>query len=549
MFVAFKCWPFVAAVSLSGCATVNEVNQKIDLDAIETAAFASPRALLEARMGRISVLSTAQCFTCGDSHYLSDAATVKSRVFKDYPAELQRQMAASGLLDPGHPSPLDVQLTLKHVSHDHTKGAEEQERNPMTNGGELVTSLEIEYRVLRDGQEIFSVPVRSQGATNAVGILAPPEALNIALNKNLRLFMVALRAGLDADYAATRAPALVKGIVDEKKVSRGVMGDLFVGLAHVGTGAVELLSDTVDVLGSDAFAKGVASAGREVRRTNTEMNRRQSEMQYKLAGSPTTVRKGASSGSESPRSGSGSGSSGGSSSGSASGGAGASRTAVLVLPGAVAVQPVRQPRQLNREPHTRLQSRPFMEVRSNEGVVEETADFTAYRVVVDLWPKRGRPVRVPLTYAVRNCMGEVTLDVSVHASEAQWLDYYVRDDEVLSIGTDRLPSDARGLGQVPPSSWSTLDLKATLWHVDFGDLQADARNIIEWDSMGKGLVGCVASQTYRLGNLKLNRGDWAKLKGSKVGFSLDKFEPRDARIESVLARLERGDPVPATWND
>ncbi len=547
MFLAFKTWPLVVAIALGGCATLNEVNQKIDLDPIETAAFASSRALLEARMGRISVLSVAKCFTCGDSVYLSDIATVQRRVFQDYPAELQRQLVASGMLDPGHLSPLDVQLTLKHISHDHTKGAEEQERNPMTNGGELVSSLEIEYRVLRDGQEIFSVPVRSQGATNAVGVLAPPEALNIALNKNLRLFMVALRAGLDADYASTRAPALVKEIVEEKKVSRGVIGDIFVGLAHVGTGAVELLGDTVDVLGSDAFANGVASAGREVRRSSTEMNRRQSEMQYKLAGSPTTVRKGASSGSDSPRSGSGSGSSGGSS--SARSGAGASKTAVLELPGAVAVQPVRKPRQLNRKLYTRLDSRPFMEVHSNEGVVEQTADFTAYRVVVDLWPKRGRPVRVPLTYAVRNCMGEVTLDVSVHASEAQWMDYYVRDDEVLSIGTDRLPSDARGLGQVPPSSWPTLDLKATLWQVGFGELQADARNIIEWHSMGKGLVGCVASQTYRLGNLKLKRGDWAKLKGSKVGFSLDKFEPRDARIESVLARLERGDPVPATWND
>lgn len=543
--IPFKTWPLVAALALGGCATM-EPNQKIELDATETAAFASGKPLLEARMGRVSVLSVAQCFTCGDSVYLGDAATVQGQVFKHYPVEVQRQLAASGWLDPQHSTPLDVQLTLKRVSHDHTKGAAEQERNPMTNGGELVTSIEIDYRVLRGGQEIFSVPVHSQGATNATGIMAPPEALNIALNKNLRLFLVALRAGLDGDYAATQAPAVVKGIVEEKKVSRGVIGDLFVGLAHVGSGAVELLGDTVDVLGSDAFAKGVATAGREVRRGTAEMDRRQAQMQYQLAGSPTLPRK------TSP----GSGASGTS---IASGGGGATRgvsggpsavvgnTAVLMLPGAVAVQPVRKPRQLSQA-GPGVPSAPHFEQGRSEAV-EKTADFTLYRTVLDIWPTRGRPVRVPVTYAVRNCMGEPTLDVSVHASEAQWHEYYVRDGKAYPLKA--LHHEAGRLGEPPPSAWSTLDLKAQIQHQAWwnSSREADARNVIEWRSLGKGLVGCVASQTYRFGSDKLKRGEWAEIKGAAVNFQLQKFEPRDSRIEAVMARIERGDPVPSSWND
>jgi hypothetical protein len=542
LVIPFKTWPLVAALALSGCATM-EPNQKIELDATETAAFASGKALLEARMGRVSVLSVAQCFTCGDSVYLGDAATVQGRVFKDYPVEVQRQLAASGWLDPQHSTPLDVQLTLKKVSHDHTKGAAEQERNPMTNGGELVTSIEIEYRVLRGGQEIFSVPVHSQGATNATGIMAPPEALNIALNKNLRLFLVALRAGLDADYAATQAPAVVKGIVEEKKVSRGVIGDLFVGLAHVGSGAVELLGDTVDVLGSDAFAKGVATAGREVRRSSAEMNRRQANMQYQLAGSPSVSRKTA----PSTSSGAGSRTSAGTAGDAGGSGGSVGKTAVLMLPGAVAVQPVRKPRQLSQAGPGVPSAPHFEQLRSE--VVEKTADFTLYRTVLDIWPTRGRPVRVPVTYAVRNCMGEPTLDVSVHASEAQWHEYYVRDGRAYPLKP--LHHEASRLGDPPPSAWSTLDLKAQIQHHAWWNSarEADARNVIEWRSLGKGLVGCVASQTYRFGGDKLKRGEWAEIKGAAVNFQLQKFEPRDSRIEAMMARIERGDPVPATWND
>ena len=65
--IPFKTWPLVAALALGGCATM-EPNQKIELDATETAAFASGKPLLEARMGRVSVLSVAQCFTLSLIH-------------------------------------------------------------------------------------------------------------------------------------------------------------------------------------------------------------------------------------------------------------------------------------------------------------------------------------------------------------------------------------------------------------------------------------------------------------------------------------------------
>lgn len=246
----------------------------IPLDAEERALTGSRVPLADRRLGRVTFESKAPCLTCGDSLYLSTDAVVMQRIAGDFMTELKQQLRSNGVLSRTATQRLSLEVTLMAISHDHTKGASAQRAAPMTNGGELVTTLTLQYVIQEGDRKILQQAITTRGASSSFGDFAPPEALSTALGKNLRIFLLGLKAALAPSFMPV-AEKHIQDIDSEHEDTRSLLGYFLKGMAHVGVGAGTVLNESVEILGSDAMVAAVGQAAADVQAMQADVNRAQ----------------------------------------------------------------------------------------------------------------------------------------------------------------------------------------------------------------------------------------------------------------------------------
>lgn len=262
---------FLALLSLL-VALDAQANDLIVLNEEETRMAGSDHSLMSRRLGRVSLEVKANCITCGDTAWNIEKSLVSSMLNGEFLNELKRQLRTNGVLDQQNENRIALQVNVLKMSHDSTVGASEQRKNPVTNGGSMVTSVTLEY-VLSDGeQEVLRMPLTTQGASNSV---SPKdsliESISIALKKNMRVYLLATKAALEPSFASTAEPQ-IQAIISENKSTRSIMGSFALGLGKFGMGVADIAGTTLKVLASPEVAQGLNTALREQARTRRQLD-------------------------------------------------------------------------------------------------------------------------------------------------------------------------------------------------------------------------------------------------------------------------------------
>lgn len=249
------------------------VRADLTLSVSESAQAASPKPLLDRRLGRVTLSIQAPCLTCGNSTFFPRAGAVEARFSSDFLNELKTQLRQNGVLSKDAAQRLALHVNVLKISHDNTAGEQAQRENPLTHGGTQVTTITMEY-VLSDGdQEIFRQSLSSKGQSNSLGVTdGPLEALDASLKKNLRVFLLSLKGALDPAFAP-QAQQLASQISEDDPGTRSFLGYLVVGLGHVGVGAATVAEGTLEVLGSDAMAGAMSAAATQMRDNQRQFDR------------------------------------------------------------------------------------------------------------------------------------------------------------------------------------------------------------------------------------------------------------------------------------
>lgn len=248
-----------------------QANDMMVLSEEETHMAGSDHSLMNRRLGRVSLEVKANCITCGDTAWNIEKSQVSSILNGEFLNELKRQLRTNGVLDQQNEKRIALQVNVLKMSHASTVGASEQRKNPLTNGGSMVTSVTLEY-VLSDGeQEVLRMPLTTQGMSNSVSPTdSVIESISIALKKNIRVYLLATKAALEPSFAATAEPQ-IQTIMDENKSTRSIMGSFALGLGKFGMGVADVAGTTLKVLASPEVAQGLNSALQEQARTQRQL--------------------------------------------------------------------------------------------------------------------------------------------------------------------------------------------------------------------------------------------------------------------------------------
>lgn len=249
-----------------------QANDLMVLNDEETIMSGSDHSLMDRRLGRVSLEVKADCITCGDTAWNIEKSSVSSILNGEFLNELKRQLRTNGVLDQQNEKRIALQVNVLKMSHDSTVGASEQRKNPMTNGGSMVTSVTLEYVLLDGEQEVLRMPLTTQGVSNSVSPKdSVNESISIALKKNIRVYLLATKAALEPSFAATAEPQ-IQAIMAENKSTRSIMGSFALGLGKLGMGVANAAGTTLKVLASPEVAQGMNSALQQHARTQRQID-------------------------------------------------------------------------------------------------------------------------------------------------------------------------------------------------------------------------------------------------------------------------------------
>ena len=244
---------------LAGAAVADN---RLTLSDAETRVSASEKPLLARRLGRVSLDIQAPCLGCGDTAYPIDKVDLESRLRGEFLGEVRRQMRGNGVLDKAAEQRLSVAIFVQSLSLDSTVGAQRQRKDPMTNGGHMVSAVTLLYVVNDGDKEVLKMPLTTQGTSNSMSPAeASLEAVDAALKKNLRIFLLGMKGALEPGFAATAQP-MIQAIAGENASTRGLIGYFVSGMAHLGVGVVSVAGAVLEAAAMAATPENLAAIQR-----------------------------------------------------------------------------------------------------------------------------------------------------------------------------------------------------------------------------------------------------------------------------------------------
>jgi len=236
------------------CPTAWALNSVCLSDA-ESLLSGSDHPLMSRRLGRVTIEIKAPCLNCGDTFLAgsSNVAIMVSEILTgDFLNEVKRQLRSNGVLDRQSEERISLQVNVLKISHDSSMGAYKERKSLFTYDGTTASSITLEYIFSDGANKILRIPISSIGTSDSVDSnFRIHESMAASLKKNLRLFLLGIKAALDPAFAR-KAEAAMQQIAGQNESTRSLVGSFVSGLGHLGNGAVDVAVLSIKVVAENS---------------------------------------------------------------------------------------------------------------------------------------------------------------------------------------------------------------------------------------------------------------------------------------------------------